>query len=81
MGLLEKAITRIDKKEKETAKAISHRLQFIDSARLMTSSLSILPNNFAEGIHKMKCKHGYDNLKNVKWVELNKKFLNAALDI
>ena len=27
----------------------------------MTSSLSTLVDNLAEGIHKTKCKHGHDN--------------------
>ena len=38
---------------------------FIDSARVMVSSLSNLANNLAEGIHriKCKCKYGHDNKK------------------
>ena len=55
-----KAIPRIDKRRKEITKNISYRLQFIDSARIMVSSLSNLVNNLAEGIHKIKCiyRHG-----------------------
>ena len=42
-----------------------YRLQFIDRARFMASSLSNLVNNFAEGINKIKCK--YDKIiENVK---------------
>ena len=38
-------------------------MQFIDSARFMTSLLSNLVNNLSEGIHKIKCKFGDDNKK------------------
>ena len=38
---------------------------FNDSARFMAYSLSNLFNNFAEGIHKMRCKYR-DDIKNVK---------------
>ena len=46
--------------EKKIIKDISYVLQFIDSARFMTSSLSNLVNNPSEGIHRIKCKieHG-----------------------
>ena len=52
---IEKEVTRIDKNGKEITKMISYRLQFIDSARFMASSLSNLVNNLPEGIHKIKC--------------------------
>ena len=42
----------MEKKLKKTT--ISYRLQFIDSARFMASSLSKIANNLAEGIHKIK---------------------------
>ena len=42
---------------------MSYRLKFVDSARLMASSLSDLANNFAEGIHKIKCKYEHDDKK------------------
>ena len=45
---------------------ISYRLQFIDSAKVMASSLLNLVNNLAEGVHKMKWKYGHDNKKNTK---------------
>ena len=35
----------------------------MDSARFMVSSLSNLPNNFSEGIHKIKCKHVHEDKK------------------
>ena len=38
-------------------------LQFIDSTRFMTNSLSNLVNNLSEGIYKMKCKSGHDDKK------------------
>ena len=34
----------------------SYRLQYIDSARFISSPLSNLVNNISEGIHKTKCK-------------------------
>ena len=49
---IEKEVTRTDKNGKEIAKTTSYRLQFIDSARFMASSLSNLVNNLAEGIQK-----------------------------
>ena len=45
----------------EKLQKTSHRLQFIDSARFMASSLSNLVNIAAEGIHKIKCKYRHDD--------------------
>ena len=42
-------------------KNMSYILQFTDSARLMTSSLSNLVNNLSEGIHRIKCKIGHND--------------------
>ena len=44
-------------------KTISYRLQFIDSAKFMTSSLSNFINNLAEEIHITKFKYGHYNDK------------------
>ena len=49
--------------EKKLQKNLSYILQFIDSARYMTSSLSNLVNNFSEGFHRIKCKFGHDDKK------------------
>ena len=38
-------------------------LQFMDRGRFMASSLSNLDNNLSEGIHRIKCKYGYDDKK------------------
>ena len=38
-------------------------LQFIDSARLMTSSLLNLVNNLSVRINTIKCKYGHDDKK------------------
>ena len=51
------------KKRKEITKAISYRLQFIDTGGFLTSPLSNLLNNLAIGIHKTKCKYEHDNKK------------------
>ena len=37
----------------------------------MASSLSNLVNNLSEGLHRIKCKLGHDDKKNVKHVELS----------
>ena len=42
--------------EKELQKIYCNILQFIDSTRIMASSLSNLANNLSEGIHKIKCR-------------------------
>ena len=44
---VETVVTRIHK--------ISYRLQFIDSARFMASSLSNLADNLSEGTHRIRC--------------------------
>ena len=43
--------------------SISYKLQFIDNARFLASSLSSLVDNPAEGIHKISCKYGHDDRK------------------
>ena len=58
-----KEIKRIDKNRQKPAKQTSYRLQFIDSARFMASSLSNLVDNLIQRIHKIKYKHGHDNKK------------------
>ena len=45
----------------------------------MASSVSNLVDNFAEGIHKIKCKYGHDN-KRMKCVELNTKIACVVLN-
>ena len=67
-------------KGKEIARKMSYRLQFIDSARFIGSSLSNLVNSLAEGIHKTKCKYLHDD-KNVKLLEVNTNIVNATLNI
>ena len=59
----EKEVTRIDKSGEEITKYISYIILFIDSARIMTNSLSNLFNNLSEGIHGIKCKFGHDHKK------------------
>ena len=65
------------KNGKWITKNLSYKLQFIVSPRFLSSLLSNLVNNVAEGIHKVKCKHGHDNKKNAKCVELNTKIKTA----
>ena len=49
------------------------QLQFIDSVRVMTSSLSNYVNNLFEGIHKIWCKSDIIG-------ELNTKYCNFLLE-
>ena len=42
---------------------MSHMLQFINSARFMTSSLSNFFNNLSEGIYRIKCEYGQKDKK------------------
>ena len=65
---IEKEATKIDKEGSESVVTISYKTEFIDSARLMASSLSNHVNIFAEGIFKIKCKdcdwfHDYKTVK------------------
>ena len=69
----------IVKNGEEITKTISYRLQFIDSARFMTSSLSNLVNNFAEVIHKIKCKYK-NNDKKCETCEINANNSTASLN-
>ena len=58
---MEKEVTKIDKNGEEVTRNISYKLQFINSARVMTSLLSNLVNNLSEGIDKIKCKFRHDD--------------------
>ena len=72
-------VKKNDKNEEYITIAISCKLQFIDSARFMASSLSNLFDKLAEGICTIKCKYRQDK-KNAKRVELNIKIVSAALN-
>ena len=67
---VEKDVTRIDKNGKEIIKTISYRLQFIDKARFMASSLSDVFNNLAE---LKKLSVNTDMIKNVRLPGFNTK--------
>ena len=55
---------------------MSYILQFIDTARFISSLLSNLANILSEGMHRTKCKCGHNDKKNVKHVEFN---INIAI--
>ena len=71
---IENEVTRIDRNGEKFTKTISYRLQFIDSARFMASSLSNLFNNLSEGIQNFNVNTDM-MIKNVKLDKLN---LNIA---
>ena len=48
-----KEATNIDKDVNESVVIISYRVKFIDSARIMTTSLSNLVDNLTEGIKEI----------------------------
>ena len=61
--LIQREVTNIDKNEVEITKTMNYKLQFIDSASFMASTLSSFVNNLSVGIHKIKRKHGHDDKK------------------
>ena len=82
---IEKEITNIDKDGNESVATISYRIKSIDSVIFMTSSLSNLVDNIAEGIHIIKCKDCdcfleyesvQDNLIKYKCLSCNKDYSN-----
>ena len=56
-------VRRIDKIEEKITKSISYILQFIDSARFMSISLSNFVNILPESVHRTKCKFTHDDKK------------------
>ena len=77
--LIEKEVTTIDENGEEVAKHISYILQFFDSPKFMTRSLSNLVNNLSEGIHSIKCKYGYDDKKCELSISIATAFLNIQI--
>ena len=82
---IEKEVIKIDKDGDESVITIPCKLKFIDSKRFMASSLSNVADNFAEGIHKIKCKDCdcfleyesvKDNLMKYKCLSCNKDYSN-----
>ena len=63
----------------KVTKNISYILQFIDSTRFMTSSLSNLVNYISEGIHRIKCKFGQDD-KKCETYGIKYKYCNCFLE-
>ena len=61
-ALIEQEVKRIGKNG-EITKAISQKLQFIDSTRFIASSLSNLVKNLAGGSHKIECKYEHNGKK------------------
>ena len=73
MDTIEKEFTKIGKDGNESVVTTSYKIKFIDSARLMATSLSNLIDNLTEGVHKIKCKDCHCFLKyesvNDNWVK------------
>ena len=51
-----KEVIKIDEDANESVLTISYKIEFIDSARFVVSSLSNFIDNLTERIHKIKCK-------------------------
>ena len=64
----------IKKKTDNKDLEITYKIKFIDSYRLMSSSLSKLVNNLSEGIHNNKCSDCESNLDYIK-IKKNGKLL------
>ena len=77
--LIEKEVTTIDENGEEVAKHISYILQFFDSPKFMTRSLSNLVNNLSEGIHSIKCIYGHDDKKCELSISIVTAFLNMQI--
>ena len=77
--MIEKEVTRIDKNKEAVTKHIPYILQFFDSARFMTRSLSNLVNNLSEGIHSIKCIYGHDDKKCELSISIVTAFLNMQI--
>ena len=69
----------------ENVATISYKIEFVDSARFMATSLSNLVDNLTEGIHKIKCKDCNvfleyesvnDNFIKCKYLSCNKDYSN-----
>ena len=52
---IETQVMTVEKNGVKFTETLSYRLHFFDSARFISSSLSILVDNLAEEIHKIKC--------------------------
>ena len=55
------------KKKLQELIKMEKKLQFIDSAKFIASSLSNLVNNFSERSHRIKFKFGHENKKCKTW--------------
>ena len=84
---IEKEVIKIDKDGNENVVTISYKMEFIDSARFMETSLPNLVDNLTEGIHKIKCKDCdcfleyesiKDNLIKYKCLSYNKDYSNKV---
>ena len=75
MSSNKRKVKSISKNGEEIAKPVSYKLQLIDIAKFMASSLSNVVDNLAEAIQKIKCKYEHD-YKKCKEVELNTKIVS-----
>ena len=72
MVSVQKHVTRIVKNREEITKAISYRLQFIDSARFMASSLSNLVDIHFGEIQKLRVQTVINSLLNTQTLNMNR---------
>ena len=68
---IEEDVAEIDKDRNESVVTISYKINSIESARFVASSLSNLIDNLAEEIHKVKSKD-YDCFLEYKIVKDNR---------
>ena len=71
---IEKKITKVHKDSNESVLTISYKIEFLDSARFMASSLANLVDSPVKEIHKIKCKDfdcllAYESVKDglIRW--------------
>ena len=84
---IEKEVKKIDKNGNGSVVTTSYKIIFIESERVIATSLSNLADNLAEGIHKIKCKDCNcfleyesvkDNLIKYKVLSCNKDYLKKV---
>ena len=69
------------KKELDNGQTTTYKIKFIDSFRLMSSSLLSLLNNLTEGLHNYKCDDCDSYLYYIKKAKNNSKLYLNVLNV